>query len=271
MRGLELGIGVLLIALGLLVLFIAHPGPARLFGTRWGSALSAASRRPGWRAALIGLSFLTTGAGYGLLLYPYFIHPSGAPSTPPALAQAPTTSPSPPPPAPLRSPEPSPTAPRPTPSPSTPSTPTVSPFACEPGVLQTIEQANAAQEAYIRGQGTLAQLTAAWGDAAAEAQRQGDRLRQLAQAIRATIQEIEWEIRSCTVAARPGPDLLEVQTEETWVYRASLTCPPGQRVTTERVVSYPQEIYRLAAQEGRWRILRWTPGEGRLQRDWRCP
>ncbi len=81
-------------------------------------------------------------------------------------------------------------------------------------MLQTIEQANAAQDAYIRGQGTLAQLAAAWGDAAAEARRQGDGLRRAAQAIQATIQEIEWEIRSCAVTARPGPDLLEVRTEE---------------------------------------------------------
>ncbi len=266
MRGLELGIGILLIALGLLALSIARPGQARLFGAGWGPA-----RRAGWRAAFIGLSFVTTSIGYGILLYPYFIHPSDAPSTSPALVQAPTTSPSPLPPTSLPSPEPWPTTPRPTPSPSIPPTPTVSPFACEPGVWQTIEQANAAQEAYLQGQGALAQLAAAWGDAAAEARRQGDRLQQAAQAIGATIQEIQWEIRSCAVTARPGPDLLEVRTEEIWVYRASLTCPPGRPVTTERVVSYPGEIYRLAAQDGRWRILRWTPGEGTLQRDWRCP
>jgi len=127
------------------------------------------------------------------------------------------------------------------------------------------------QEAYILGQGTLDSLTAAWGDAAPEARRQADRLRQAAQAIRATIQEIRWEIRSCAPASPPGPDLIEVRTEETWVYRAGLVCPPGQRVIVDRVVTYPGEIYRLAAQGGRWRITRWSPGEGTLQQDWRCP
>lgn len=152
-----------------------------------------------------------------------------------------------------------------------PASPTPSLLMCDPDVLQVIERANAAQEAYIQGQGTLEQLAAAWGDAASEARRQGDRLRQTAQAIRATIQEIQWEIRSCAPASPPGPDLIEVRTEETWIYRASMICPPGQRVIVDRVVTYPSEIYRLAAQGGRWRITRWSPGEGTLQQDWRCP
>lgn len=136
---------------------------------------------------------------------------------------------------------------------------------------RTIEQANAAQWAYILGQGTPEQLAAAWGEAAPEAQRQADRLQQAARAIRATIEDISWEIRSCAIAAQPGPDLLEVRTEETWIYTARLTCPPGVAARPERRVTYPGEIYRLAAQGAGWRILRWTPGEGTLQQDWRCP
>jgi hypothetical protein len=137
--------------------------------------------------------------------------------------------------------------------------------------METIERANHAQEDYLLGRGTLEQLNAAWGDAAPEARRQADRLRQAAQASGATLTDVRWEIGACTVSARPGPDLLEVRTEETWTYVATLNCPPGRTARAERIVTYPGEIYRLAAREGGWRILRWTPGEGSLQQDWRCP
>ncbi|MCS6964740.1 hypothetical protein [Thermoflexus sp.] len=277
MRGLELLIGILLIGLGLLLFLLARPEWTGVLKTRWGKALPALPNRRGWQAMLAGFSFLVMSVGYGLILYPYFVGLSSLqPSpTPPAIAQAPTPSPTAlpsPSPTPPRSPEPSPPPPTPTalPSPIPPS-PTPSALACEPGVLRVIEQANMAQEAYILGRGTLEQLTAAWGDAAPEARRQGDRLRQAAQALRATIQEIQWEIRSCAPVSQPGLNLIEVRTEETWIYRASLVCPPGQSVTVDRVVTYPREIYRLAAQEGRWRILQWSPGEGTLREDWRCP
>ncbi|GEM_PF-922212 len=277
MRGLELLLGILLIGLGLLLFLLARPEWAGVLKARWGRALPAVPNRRGWQALLTGFSFLVISVGYGLILYPYFARPSPFQPSPtsPAIAQAPTAStiPLPPPsPIPLRSPEPSPPAPPLTALPSPiPASPTPSSLACEPGVLQVIERANAAQEAYILGQGTLEQLTAAWGDAAPEARRQGDRLRQASQAIRATIREIRWEIRSCAPASQPGPDLIEVQTEETWTYRASLICTPGRSVTVDRVVTYPREVYRLAAQGGSWRILRWSPGEGTLQQDWRCP
>jgi hypothetical protein len=137
--------------------------------------------------------------------------------------------------------------------------------------METIERANHAQEDYLLGRGTLEQLNAAWGDAAPEARRQADRLRQAAQASGATLTDIRWEIGACTVSARPGPDLLEVRTEETWTYVATLNCPPGRTARAERIVTYPGEIDRLAAREGGWRILRWTPGEGSLRQDWRCP
>ncbi len=264
MRGLELLIGILLIGLGLLVFLPTRPEWAGILKARWGRTLSAVSNQRGWKALLAGLGFLMVSVGYGLILYPYFASPSAFQPSPtsPALAQAPTTTPAP-------SPSPSPIPPR-SPEPS-PSAPTPSSLACEPGVLQTIAQANEAQEAYILGRGTLEQLVATWGDAAPEARRQGDRLRQAAQAIRATIHEIRSEIRSCAPVSQPGPNLIEIRTEETWVYRASMVCPPGQRVTVDRVVAYPGEIYRLAAQDGGWRILRWSPGEGALQQDWRCP
>jgi hypothetical protein len=133
------------------------------------------------------------------------------------------------------------------------------------------ERANRAQEDDLLGRGTLEQLNAAWGDAAPEARRQADRLRQAAQASGATLTDVRWEIGACTVSARPGPDLLEVRTEETWTYVATLNCPPGRTARAERIVTYPGEIDRLAAREGGWRILRWTPGEGSLRQDWRCP
>ncbi|WP_322802337.1 hypothetical protein [Thermoflexus sp.] len=277
MRGLEQLIGILLIGVGLISFLLTRPGGARVFQERRGKALFALPHRREWQVMLTGFSFLVASVGYGLLLYPYFMGPSPLrPSpTPPGVAQAPTPSPTlqpSPSPIPPRSPEPSPPAPTRAASPSPiPASPTLSALQCDPGVLQAIKQANAAQEAYILGQGTLDSLTAAWGDAAPEARRQADRLRQAAQAIRATIQEIRWEIRSCAPASPPGPDLIEVRTEETWVYRAGLVCPPGQRVIVDRVVTYPGEIYRLAAQGGRWRITRWSPGEGTLQQDWRCP
>ncbi|HXF70240.1 MAG TPA: hypothetical protein VNK89_10590 [Thermoflexus sp.] len=273
MRGLELLVGFLLIGLGLISFLLARPERAWIPGWGLWRAMPVALHRREWRALFVGFSFLTLSLGYGLILYPYFVSPSSprpAP-TPHTLALSPTASPTPlPSPGVPRSPEPLPFTPSPVRSP-TPASPTPSPLACEPGVLQTIERANAAQEAYIQGQGTLEELATAWGDAALEARRQGDRLRQAAQAIRATIQTIEWEIRSCALSARPGPDLIEVQTEETWIYRASMVCPPGQNVTVERVVTYPREIYRLAVQGTGWRIIRWSPGEGTLQRDWRCP
>ncbi|WP_376790068.1 hypothetical protein [Thermoflexus sp.] len=58
-----------------------------------------------------------------------------------------------------------------------------------------------------------------------------------------------------------------MRTKETWIYRAGLVCPSGQRGIVDRVVTYPGEIYRLAAQGGRWRITRWSSGEGTLQQD----
>ncbi|GBD09741.1 hypothetical protein HRbin22_02002 [Candidatus Thermoflexus japonica] len=277
MRGLEQLTGILLIGLGLLVFLLTRPEWAGVFQARWGKAPFALPHRREWQAMLTGLSFLITGVGYGLLLYPYFVGSSAPRPSPtmPVVAQAPLSSPAPfpsPSPIPPRSPESSPPAPTLAAPPSPiPVSPTPSSLACEPEVLQVIERANAAQEAYIQGQGTLEQLTAAWGDAAPEARRQGDRLRQAAQAIRATIQEIRWEIHSCAPVSQPGPDLLEVRTEETWIYRARMTCPPGQNTTVDRVVTYPGEIYRLAAQGSTWRILRWSPGEGTIRQDWRCP
>lgn len=273
MRGLELLVGFLLIGLGLLLFLLARPGRAGIPGWGLGRALPVALHWREWRALVVGFSFLAMSFGYGLILYPYFVRPAAPrPSpTPHPVVAAPTASPTPlPSPISPRSPEPPPLTPSPVQFP-TPASPTPPPFACEPGVLQTIERANAAQEAYIQGQGTLEELASAWGGAALEARRQGDRLRQAAQAIRATIQTIEWEIRSCALSARPGPDLVEVQTEETWIYRASMVCPPGQSVTVERMVTYPREIYRLAVQGTGWRIIRWSPGEGILQRDWHCP
>ncbi len=277
MRGLEQLTGILFIGLGVILFLLTRPEWARIFQGRRGKALLDLLDRREWQVMLTGFSFLIASVGYGLLLYPYFMGPSPLrPSpTPPGVAQAPIPSPSPQPspsPIPPRSPEPSPPMLTRVASPSPiPASPTPSSLMCDPDVLQVIERANAAQEAYIVGQGTLEQLAAAWGDAAPEARRQGDRLRQAAQAIRATIQDIQWEIRSCAPASPPGPDLIEVRTEETWIYRASLVCPPGQRVIVDRVVTYPSEIYRLAAQGGRWRITRWSPGEGTLQQDWRCP
>jgi len=254
MRGLEWGLGILLVGLGLVV-FLRAPLP----------------RRWGWGAMRAGLSFLLMSAGYSLILYPYFIRPASplpppaSPAIPPAPTASPTLSFTP-------SPSPSPPTPEPSPSPSPPpASPSPPSLACPPEVLRLIEQANAAQEAYIRGQGTLEQLAAAWGEAAPEAQRQGDRLRQAAQALQATLQEVRWEIHACSPLSPPGPDFLEVRTEETWTYRASRVCPPGQRVTVDRVVTYPAEIYRVAVSEGRWRILRWSPGEGTIRQDWRCP
>lgn len=276
MREVELLIGILLIGLGLLIFLLARPEWAGILEARWGRVIPAVPNRRGWQAMLAGLSFLVMSVGYGLILYPYFASPSSLRPlpTPLAMVQAPTASPTlllSSAPTPQRSPESSPPAPPLTALPSPiPASPTPSSLVCEPGVLQVIERANEAQEAYILGQGTLEQL-AAWGDAASEAQRQGDRLRQAAQAIQATLQEIRWEIRACAPVAQPGPDLLEVRTEEIWTYRASIACPPGQSVTVDRVVTYPREIYRLAAQGGSWRILRWSPGEGTLKQDWRCP
>jgi hypothetical protein len=267
MQGSERIIGIGLIALGLLTLGLFYA-----WGRR-GSPFAPAGW--GWRMLPLGLSFLVLSVGYGVLLYPYLITPTPA-SAPPAAPSHPT-------PVPFPSPSPSPTgipsapltptssraSPSPVPSPSP--SPTSSPFACDPGVMETIEQANHAQEDYLLGRGTLEQLNAAWGDAAPEARRQADRLRQAAQASGATLTDIRWEIGACTVSARPGPDLLEVRTEETWTYVATLNCPPGRTARAERIVTYPGEIYRLAAREGGWRILRWTPGEGSLRQDWRCP
>ncbi|WP_299282589.1 hypothetical protein [Thermoflexus sp.] len=267
MQGSERIIGIGLIALGLLTLGLFYA-----WGRR-GSPFAPAGW--GWRMLPLGLSFLVLSVGYGVLLYPYLITPTPA-SAPPAAPSHPT-------PVPFPSPSPSPTgipsapltptspraSPSPVPSPSP--SPTSSPFACDPGVMETIERANHAQEDYLLGRGTLEQLNAAWGDAAPEARRQADRLRQAAQASGATLTDIRWEIGACTVSARPGPDLLEVRTEETWTYVATLNCPPGRTARAERIVTYPGEIYRLAAREGGWRILRWTPGEGSLRQDWRCP
>jgi len=267
MQGSERIIGIGLIALGLLTLGLFYA-----WGRR-GSPFAPAGW--GWRMLPLGLSFLVLSVGYGVLLYPYLITPTPA-SAPPAAPSHPT-------PVPFPSPSPSPTgipsapltptspraSPSPVPSPSP--SPTSSPFACDPGVMETIEWANHAQEDYLLGRGTLEQLNAAWGDAAPEARRQADRLRQAAQASGATLTDIRWEIGACTVSARPGPDLLEVRTEETWTYVATLNCPPGRTARAERIVTYPGEIYRLAAREGGWRILRWTPGEGSLRQDWRCP
>jgi len=267
MQGSERIIGIGLIALGLLTLGLFYA-----WGRR-GSPFAPAGW--GWRMLPLGLSFLVLSVGYGVLLYPYLITPTPA-SAPPAAPSHPT-------PVPFPSPSPSPTgipsapltptspraSPSPVPSPSP--SPTSSPFACDPGVMETIEQANHAQEDYLLGRGTLEQLNAAWGDAAPEARRQADRLRQAAQASGATLTDVRWEIGACTVSARPGPDLLEVRTEETWTYVATLNCPPGRTARAERIVTYPGEIYRLAAREGGWRILRWTPGEGSLRQDWRCP
>lgn len=267
MQGSERIIGIGLIALGLLTLGLFYA-----WGRR-GSPFAPAGW--GWRMLPLGLSFLVLSVGYGVLLYPYLITPTPA-SAPPAAPSHPT-------PVPFPSPSPSPTgipsapltptspraSPSPVPSPSP--SPTSSPFACDPGVMETIERANHAQEDYLLGRGTLEQLNAAWGDAAPEARRQADRLRQAAQASGATLTDVRWEIGACTVSARPGPDLLEVRTEETWTYVATLNCPPGRTARAERIVTYPGEIYRLAAREGGWRILRWTPGEGSLQQDWRCP
>ncbi|QWK11267.1 MAG: hypothetical protein KNN16_03065 [Thermoflexus hugenholtzii] len=267
MQGSERIIGIGLIALGLLTLGLFYA-----WGRR-GSPFAPAGW--GWRMLPLGLSFLVLSVGYGVLLYPYLITPTPA-SAPPAAPSHPT-------PVSFPSPSPSPTgipsapltptspraSPSPVPSPSP--SPTSSPFACDPGVMETIEQANHAQEDYLLGRGTLEQLNAAWGDAAPEARRQADRLRQAAQASGATLTDVRWEIGACTVSARPGPDLLEVRTEETWTYVATLNCPPGRTARAERIVTYPGEIYRLAAREGGWRILRWTPGEGSLRQDWRCP
>jgi hypothetical protein len=267
MQGSERIIGIGLIALGLLTLGLFYA-----WGRR-GSPFAPAGW--GWRMLPLGLSFLVLSVGYGVLLYPYLITPTPA-SAPPAAPSHPT-------PVPFPSPSPSPTgipsapltptspraSPSPVPSPSP--SPTSSPFACDPGVMETIERANHAQEDYLLGRGTLEQLNAAWGDAAPEARRQADRLRQAAQASGATLTDVRWEIGACTVSARPGPDLLEVRTEETWTYVATLNCPPGRTARAERIVTYPGEIYRLAAREGGWRILRWTPGEGSLRQDWRCP
>jgi hypothetical protein len=267
MQGSERIIGIGLIALGLLTLGLFYA-----WGRR-GSPFAPAGW--GWRMLPLGLSFLVLSVGYGVLLYPYLITPTPA-SAPPAAPSHPT-------PIPFPSPSPSPTgipsapltptspraSPSPVPSPSP--SPTSSPFACDPGVMETIERANHAQEDDLLGRGTLEQLNAAWGDAAPEARRQADRLRQAAQASGATLTDIRWEIGACTVSARPGPDLLEVRTEETWTYVATLNCPPGRTARAERIVTYPGEIYRLAAREGGWRILRWTPGEGSLRQDWRCP
>jgi len=267
MQGSERIIGIGLIALGLLTLGLFYA-----WGRR-GSPFAPAGW--GWRMLPLGLSFLVLSVGYGVLLYPYLITPTPA-SAPPAAPSHPT-------PVPFPSPSPSPTgipsapltptspraSPSPVPSPSP--SPTSSPFACDPGVMETIERANHAQEDYLLGRGTLEQLNAAWGDAAPEARRQADRLRQAAQASGATLTDIRWEIGACTVSARPGPDLLEVRTEETWTYVVTLNCPPGRTARAERIVTYPGEIYRLAAREGGWRILRWTPGEGSLRQDWRCP
>ena len=267
MQGSERIIGIGLIALGLLTLGLFYA-----WGRR-GSPFAPAGW--GWRMLPLGLSFLVLSVGYGVLLYPYLITPTPA-SAPPAAPSHPT-------PIPFPSPSPSPTgipsapltptspraSPSPVPSPSP--SPTSSSFACDPGVMETIERANHAQEDYLLGRGTLEQLNAAWGDAAPEARRQADRLRQAAQASGATLTDIRWEIGACTVSARPGPDLLEVRTEETWTYVATLNCPPGRTARAERIVTYPGEIYRLAAREGGWRILRWTPGEGSLRQDWRCP
>ncbi|WP_448591450.1 hypothetical protein [Thermoflexus hugenholtzii] len=269
MQGSERIIGIGLIALGLLILGLFYA-----WGRR-GSPFAPAGW--GWRMLPLGLSFLILSVGYGVLLYPYLISPTPA-SAPPAAPFHPT-------PVPFPSPSPSPTgipsapltptspraSPSPVPSPSPSPSPTSSPFACDPGVMETIERANHAQEDYLLGRGTLEQLNAAWGDAAPEARRQADRLRQAAQASGATLTDVRWEIGACTVSARPGPDLLEVRTEETWTYVATLNCPPGRTARAERIVTYPGEIYRLAAREGGWRILRWTPGEGSLQQDWRCP
>jgi hypothetical protein len=267
MQGSERIIGIGLIALGLLTLGLFYA-----WGRR-GSPFAPAGW--GWRMLPLGLSFLVLSVGYGVLLYPYLITPTPA-SAPPEAPSHPT-------PVPFPSPSPSPTgipsapltptspraSPSPVPSPSP--SPTSSPFACDPGVMETIERANHAQEDYLLGRGTLEQLNAAWGDAAPEARRQADRLRQAAQASGATLTDVRWEIGACTVSARPGPDLLEVRTEETWTYVATLNCPPGRTARAERIVTYPGEIYRLAAREGGWRILRWTPGEGSLRQDWRCP
>lgn len=150
------------------------------------------------------MSFLLFTAGYALVRYPLFHVPTAPPSAP-----SPTSMPT---------PSPAPTAAGPTqmalPSPS-PSPP--GPSACEPAIRPLIEGANHAQADYIRGRGTAEALATAWGDAALEAQRQGDRLRQAIRALQGTMREIEGRIVDCAVAARPAPDRIEIQTHETWI------------------------------------------------------
>lgn len=85
------------------------------------------------------------------------------------------------------------------------------------------------------------------------------------------MREIEWRIVDGAVAARPAPDRIEIQTHETWIYRADLPCGPNRVVRVERIVDYPAERYQMTAQGAGWRITRWSPGEGTIQKEWRCP
>lgn len=138
-------------------------------------------------------------------------------------------------------------------------------------MFQALEQANTAQVAYILNPEATEQLIAVWGDAALEARRYVDRLQQAVRSIQATIRDIQWEIRSCRIAYRLGPDLIEVWAEEIWVYRVSRRCPPDQNLILDRLVIYPREVHRLAFRDQEWRIVRWSPGRENIQQDWSCP
>ena len=169
--------------------------------------------------------------------------------------------------------------PTPPPAPTAAPEPTAAPALaagdpCPPALSAAIAQANQSQSAFMRGEGTAAQLSAAWGAMAARAQASAESL--LAKTTNTysvvAITAIDPRVNNCTVQSVAGDGAeVVVQTQEVWTYDAILSCTASDEQQTSREqVTYPGQQYTFTRDGEAWQMQDWVIGVVNIAPEWQC-
>jgi hypothetical protein len=115
-----------------------------------------------------------------------------------------------------------------------------------------------------------AALAAAWGDAAADARVQAERMMsyRTADILSVEVTEVQWSMTNCRARSYEG--WAQVRVSEEWRYVAQLTCSSGIAETSVWAETFPSETYALVPDGDGWLIRSWRIEAPESQSRWRC-
>lgn len=151
---------------------------------------------------------------------------------------------------------------------------------CDAELLAVVKRANSSwidfvkrtkaqtEKDFVAGTKAQTELDAAWGEASKSALSNVILLRKSLSEVYATLIDLKYESRGCRVINQIGDKKVDVETNETWEYSASLSCN-NRKVMDKKIEIYNQQNYRLLNDSDGWRLVSWEPGDRTVIDDWR--